>query len=291
MTYDPDDDVLILFGYDQSADTNDMWAYCSTVGNTPGVLTATQTAAGCTRADDWTQLTTSCAGSLCIRNHPPGSTYPGMVWDTATHKILQFGGTQGYLGTPQNVIFSYSVPSKTWTQKTSANLPPVIVSNGSCCLQSFPTIAYDTQTQKLFYHFLNNNTSADYIYDPVADQWTLIGVPSAGVGAFATNGASGQMATYDAANNMIVGWNEGGPADLWIGTLSASAQGAAPVISACDLNGDGVVNIADVQIAINQALGIIACTNANLIGSGVCNVVDVQRVINASLGGACVTGQ
>jgi len=59
--------------------------------------------------------------------------------------------------------------------------------------------------------------------------------------------------------------------------------------SPCDLNGDGVVNAADVTTAINQALGTAACTNANLTGSG-CNVVDVQRVINAAIGGACVTG-
>jgi hypothetical protein len=60
----------------------------------------------------------------------------------------------------------------------------------------------------------------------------------------------------------------------------------------CDLNGDCVVNGADVQIAINQTLGISPCTNASLQGNGLCTVVDVQRVINASLpGGTCNTGQ
>jgi hypothetical protein len=58
----------------------------------------------------------------------------------------------------------------------------------------------------------------------------------------------------------------------------------------CDLNGDGVVNSLDVQIAINQSVGITVCTNASLEGNGLCDVVDVQRVINASLGGACKTG-
>jgi hypothetical protein len=57
----------------------------------------------------------------------------------------------------------------------------------------------------------------------------------------------------------------------------------------CDLNGDGVVNSADVQLAINQALGISACTNADLRHNGSCDIIDVQRVINAVLGGACVT--
>ncbi len=58
----------------------------------------------------------------------------------------------------------------------------------------------------------------------------------------------------------------------------------------CDLNQDGAVDVADVQLAIDQALGTTPCTTADLLQSGQCNVVDVQRVINAALGGACVTG-
>ena len=58
----------------------------------------------------------------------------------------------------------------------------------------------------------------------------------------------------------------------------------------CDLNGDGTVNSADVTLAINQALGTLACTSADLQANGQCNVVDVQRIINASLGQVCVTG-
>jgi hypothetical protein len=60
--------------------------------------------------------------------------------------------------------------------------------------------------------------------------------------------------------------------------------------NACDLNGDGVVNSSDVQIAVNQALGVAPCGSADLQNNGTCNVADVQRVINAALGQACVTG-
>jgi hypothetical protein len=59
--------------------------------------------------------------------------------------------------------------------------------------------------------------------------------------------------------------------------------------SPCDLNQDGTVNAADVQLAINMTLGSIACT-ASIDGAGVCNVAIVQRVVNAALGKACVTG-
>ena len=67
-------------------------------------------------------------------------------------------------------------------------------------------------------------------------------------------------------------------------------QSAPSSVSLCDLNGDGVVNGADVDSAINQVLDISPCTNADLQGNGLCTVVDVQRVTDASLGGACRTG-
>jgi len=75
---------------------------------------------------------------------------------------------------------------------------------------------------------------------------------------------------------------------LWVG-LSLFSCAAWAQISPCDLNQDGTVNAADVQLAINMALGSVPCT-ANIGGAGVCNVAIVQRVINAAMGGACVTG-
>jgi hypothetical protein len=58
----------------------------------------------------------------------------------------------------------------------------------------------------------------------------------------------------------------------------------------CDLNSDGVVNVVDVRIAENQALGLEPCGSADLNQDGVCNVVDVQRVIDAVLGKGCRVG-
>ncbi len=71
--------------------------------------------------------------------------------------------------------------------------------------------------------------------------------------------------------------------------LGALAYAGAVTIS-CDLNNDGVVNNADVQIAIAQSLGTTPCGNAALQQSGVCTVIDVQRVINAANGQACRVG-
>jgi len=65
-------------------------------------------------------------------------------------------------------------------------------------------------------------------------------------------------------------------------------SGSLQTYSACDLNQDGVVNTLDVNLAVQQALGLASCTD--LTGDGVCNVVDVQRVINAMNGGTCRVG-
>mgnify|MGYP001558232023 FL=1 len=51
-----------------------------------------------------------------------------------------------------------------------------------------------------------------------------------------------------------------------------------------DLNGDGITNVADVQIAVNQASGASACGSGDVNKDGVCNVSDIQLVVNKALG-------
>jgi hypothetical protein len=62
--------------------------------------------------------------------------------------------------------------------------------------------------------------------------------------------------------------------------LAASSGGGA-----CDLNQDGVVNIVDVQLAVNMDLGLIPCPAD--INGGVCGPTLVQQIVNAALGEAC----
>jgi hypothetical protein len=72
----------------------------------------------------------------------------------------------------------------------------------------------------------------------------------------------------------------------WPGNRAAGLNQTA---NACDLNGDGSVDILDEQAAVNMALGYTPCTST-VLGPGVCNIVLVQRETNAILTGACVTG-
>jgi probable HAF family extracellular repeat protein len=59
--------------------------------------------------------------------------------------------------------------------------------------------------------------------------------------------------------------------------------------SLCDVNGDGNVNIIDIQMMINEALGTDRAAN-DLNGDGVVNVVDIQIDINGVLMLGCEAG-
>ena len=102
----------------------------------------------------------------------------------------------------------------------------------------------------------------------------------------------GPLLGVNAWNWMVanVGYENGVGVNPQWEILPRNVVGGPPPASACDLNSDGVVDVLDVQLSINKALGLVGCTNGDLVGTGTCNVVDVQRVVNASLGGACRLG-
>ena len=70
------------------------------------------------------------------------------------------------------------------------------------------------------------------------------------------------------------------------GSAQANASDTTTILSPCDVNQDGLTNVADVQKTIDEALGALPAVN-DLNLDGVVNVVDIQIVINASLGQGC----
>jgi hypothetical protein len=73
------------------------------------------------------------------------------------------------------------------------------------------------------------------------------------------------------------------------GGASASASWGDPTAissNPCDLQLNGNINAADVQLIVNQALGLTHAVN-DLNGDGAVNVVDVQVEIDAALGFGC----
>lgn len=67
----------------------------------------------------------------------------------------------------------------------------------------------------------------------------------------------------------------------------ASATTGAPLPPPVqgDINGDGTVTVADVQLAVTQALGIAACGAGDVNADGSCSVLDVQLIVKQILGG------
>ena len=53
------------------------------------------------------------------------------------------------------------------------------------------------------------------------------------------------------------------------------------------MNGDGQLNVVDVQLAVQQALGLTPCGKGDVNNDGQCNVIDVQIIINGALGRGC----
>lgn len=62
---------------------------------------------------------------------------------------------------------------------------------------------------------------------------------------------------------------------------------AQSTFSPCDIDHNGIVNVVDVQLIVDQVLGLAPCTSQTVDGQ--CDVAAVQRVINAALGGSCLT--
>lgn len=72
--------------------------------------------------------------------------------------------------------------------------------------------------------------------------------------------------------------------EVYINQLAASVWGNDSTPPYGDVDLDGTVGAADVQIVINAALGISVDYDCDLDASGAVNAVDVQLVINAALG-------
>ncbi len=77
----------------------------------------------------------------------------------------------------------------------------------------------------------------------------------------------------------------GGDTNFSAVSTSITEMVTPPAVS-CDLNGDGAVNIIDVQRIVNEALGLLQAAD-DLDHDGRISIVDVQIEIGAALGWAC----
>ncbi len=222
VIHDTDDDVYVMWGYDEGSNTHDTWVYCPTDLNaTPGVLTVKQVAAGC-NADDWTEVVTT-GGT------PKGANFPGLVYDSVNKKVIQFGGsdTSGIIA--QNQTWAYDVPTKGWQNMNPSNPPPAPSNNLS---QSMPAMDFNTSSGLVYYHYASggygsSGVASDFTYSYAANKWTTLG--DLGGPTFT------QSMVYDASQDALVAWNYSGQGvlEIWTAQLSDSAAHPAnpPVIT------------------------------------------------------------
>lgn len=125
--------------------------------------------------------------------------------------------------------------------------------------------------------------------NPLAGFTVTFTAPSAGASATlsapsAITNASG-IATVTATANAVAGSYN---VTAGIGSFSATfaLTNIAVALNKCDINADAKVNVTDVQLIIDQALGMASTLN-DLNGDGCVNVVEVQIVTNAVLKLGC----
>jgi hypothetical protein len=159
-----------------------------------------------------------------------------------------------------------------------------------------PSLSADPGSGSLYVAWVEQPTLGQTAQTYVA-QYTNSGWQRKGISLNADPSGSAERVSLAVVNGQpTVAWGEAKPGSLrqifvkrWNGSSWAMISSGSTVV--CDLNGDGSINILDVSIAVNQALGKTACTTADLQMNGKCDVIDVQRIVTASLGGACVVGK
>ncbi len=75
-------------------------------------------------------------------------------------------------------------------------------------------------------------------------------------------------------------------------TVTPPVSLSIPIVSACDLNGDGKVDGADLVLLVNWIIGRVtppAGQTCDVNGDGRCDLADLGVIFTAALGGACIT--
>jgi hypothetical protein len=195
-------------------------------------------------------------------------------------KLFIFMGTQYLSTTPLVVAVDISPGSSFKVQDWSSQVTGCEALAGA----TYPGLAYDPVLDRIVGWPNAGNTV--YLFNPDQKTCTAQTFANGPTNTLAsTTGTLGRFQYFPALNAYAV---------VSLATLDAfklTLSTTAPVQVPCDINGDGLVNAADIPAAINQVLGTTPCGTAALQQPGQCTVVDVQRVINTVSGAACRTGQ
>lgn len=188
MEYDPDHDVLVLFGSSVGGSpTSDTWEYSP-------------------RENTWTRVLPD--GAL---GSPPSRQADSMVYDSVDHKIILFGGN-GRKNQLLNDLWFYDAGRRKWTNAKAKNPPP-----GS----RFPALAYDPARNIVLYY---KGPTDLWAYSPAGNEWTKLPL----TGGPEIKMAAGTSLTYDPDTDTYVLFQTQGRQvwQLKLGHVAGSTTGA-----------------------------------------------------------------
>jgi hypothetical protein len=168
MEYSPSDDVVVLHGSNFGSFPR-TWVFCPVSG---GSLSSTQTAAGCTAPNEWSETYTPQTVD------PPQSYFSSLVHVPGTSKMFHFGHLA-----PIGEVWVYDIPTRRWVNRNPAGQP--LEPNVSSAPERLVTyISAGVLAGKVLYHQTSHTSTtrlaADWLYDPAMNAWTSL--PASGVG-------------------------------------------------------------------------------------------------------------
>jgi hypothetical protein len=234
--------------------------------------------------------------------------------DTMLVATVQDPVTQEVFGLQlvQQVPWPGSTATASSTHQSGAKLvaPRLLVASGAASINlDSPALAGLPGASLTFSGTLANSSGADQYINGAevilnGFTYTSFGATDFLVSAppILTNGTT--TSSFDFFNITIPGQFASGPYRGQLGVFGGSTSTAQDLLGivnftvqvggaatsapgACDINGDGVANVADVQAILNQALGTSPYVAGDLNGDGAINVVDVEFVIDAALNYGC----
>jgi hypothetical protein len=262
----------------------------------------------------WTEYTQAST----FRSNTAPQVYVSL-WDGSSWKPM--GGSLNVASSgwayDAAIVYLRGKPYVTWVERSQAGVAQVYVKTwdgaqwtlvGSGTLNKDtrtgwafrPSLAADDAGNTLYLGWIEQQAFGQkaqaYVQRYTGGAWTGIGGT---LNADPIQGSAERISVAVVNGQPVAAWGEVKDGSLrqiyvkqWSGTDWTNINGSAsPGALSCDLNGDGQVNVLDVQLAVNQALGVSPCTAADLQQNNVCDVTDIQRVVAASLGGACVIGK
>lgn len=162
-----------------------------------------------------------------LRTNQPWFTQPAAVsathllYDSATQRMLLFGGTSQNGAFHSRDVWGYDVRGRKWKRRAlSTTKPPEDCGTGTGLNTCQLAVAYRASDHIVFYH-QNTGLGAprDWVYDPTADTWSTI----TNVGGGETNIGGSVMAYSPACDCLVTYANNGGtgsPPVIWVGQIS-----------------------------------------------------------------------